>query len=480
MKTLRGLRRCGGPLVALTVLAVPLAAAGAQEAPQLRSALLPAEGDPIASTQSQTDIAGTTQSPVDPATGNNVVATQQAQESRLTVGPETPVETRPRPRRNAAEDRNAPFGLRAGAFRIYPAIGVGGVYTDNVSETRSARQGDIGLRLTPDLRIESDWVRHALTITAAGDFVFYDKHPEFNDTTFDASSDLRLDVRHNTTLDLRSGYSVSQTFGSSSEVPANASTQRVDQTASASVSLKRNLGRIAATLTGGADWYVYGNVKLTSGIENNRDRDYVQPGAALRLGYAASPVLTPFVEAAYQPRLHELKYDRNGLRRDSEGGYVKAGLALDPSEIWRGELALRYDFRDYADKSLGSVSTIGLDADVTWRPTRLTTVTFSASTGLDETADINATSIRNWTGKIDIAHQLRDDVVLTGGVGANYASYVGIALNELTLTANAAVRYIVRRNVELTAGYSLTDFRSDNAGSNYVENRISAGIRLRM
>jgi len=490
MGILRGLKGCSGPLVALAVLAVPSATASAQEVPQLRSGLLPAEVDPLTSPQSQTgdpftnpqaqaDVAGATQPPVDTAVDNGAVAPQRPPQSPSTTQTQTPV--KPPPRRKVAVDRNAPLGVRAGAFYIYPAIGIGATYSDNVNQSNTAPENDIGLRVAPDLRIESDWVRHAYTFTSAGDFVFFDKHPEYNDINFDAAGDLRLDVRHDTTLDLRAGYNVDQTFGSSSEVPASASSQRLDQSVTTAAEFNRNLGRLTASLTGGADWYWYGNVKLQSGAtESNKDRNYVQPIARLRFGYQTYPVLVPFVAAAYEPRVHELKYDRNGLQRDSQGGYLKAGFDVNASGVWSGEMALRYDFRKYADPSLGTATMLGLDGNIVWRPTRLTTVTFTATSGLNETSDANATAIRDWTGAINVAHQLRDDVVLTAGIAADYASYIGITLNELTLSANAAVRYILRRNVELEAGYTLTDYRSTSAGSDYVENRVSAGLRLRM
>lgn len=481
MGILRGLIGYGGPVLALIALAVPSATASAQEVPQLRSSLLPVDANPLADPQSQTDVTDATQPPVDSAINNSPTATQQPQQSRLTVGPETPAKTPARPRRKVAPDPNAPLGLRAGAFSIYPAIGVGGTYSDNINQSKNSPEGDIGLRLTPGLRIASDWARHALTVAASGDFVLFDKHPKYNDINFDAGSDLRLDVRHDTTLDLRTGYSLTQTFGSSSEVPANASSQRVDQTASTVAEFNRNLGRITARLIGGADWYWYGNVKLQSGAtESNRDRNYVQPVAGLRLGYGSFSAFAPFVEAAYEPRVHELKYDRNGLQRDSQGAYLKAGLEVNSSPIWSGEFALRYDYRNYANPNLGTATTLGLDANIIWRPTHLTTVTFTASSGLDETSDANAAAIRDWTGAINIAQQLRDDVVLTGGIGADYQSYVGIKLNDFTLTAKAAMNYILRRNIVLAAGYSITDYRSTNAGSNYVENRVSAGLRFRM
>ncbi len=465
----RGWRIFGGPALAIAVAAGPwVGPARAQQVPDLRPALLPLATDAL-----------TTDVPASDVNANTSDIVPQPQVSRLTVAPEAPPP--PPPRRAALIEPNAPMGLRTGAFRLYPALGIGSAFTDNVNESASRPKADVGLRVTPDLRLQSDWVRHSLSLTASGDFVFYHKHPQYNDITFDTRAALRLDVLHDTTFDLTAGYDLTQTFGSSSEVPSTATSQRVDQTVSTAASLTRQAGRIVATLAAEANWYKYGNVNLGSGgIENNADRNYVEPDVRLRLGYATSTAVVPFIEAAYAPRLHEITVDRSGLRRDSQGGYLRAGLSLNPSDLWSGDVAVRYDYRDYADKSLKSVSAVGLDADLIWRPTRLTTITFKASSGLDETADAGATAIRNWTGSATIAQALRDDVVLTAGIGANYASYVGISLNELTLNADVAVSYILRRNIELTAGYHLTEFRTDTPGGDYIENRVTAGVRFRL
>ncbi len=482
----RGLRIFGGPALALAVWSAPWAGSAAaqqapdQQVPELRPALVPLATDPLTPDPLLQDVNVSTDASTNADTNANNLA-PQPQVSRLTVSPEPPPPPPPPRRRGIEADPNAPMGLRMGAFDLYPVLGIGGAYTDNVAESATKRKADYGLRVAPDLRIQSDWVRHSLSLTAAGDFIFYKKHPEYNDTTFDTQAALRLDVLHDTTFDLTAGYDLTQTFGSSSEVPNTATSQRVDQTVSAAASLTRQAGRLAATLAAEANWYDYGNVNLGGGsIENNADRNYVAPDVRLRLGYAASPALVPFVEAAYVPRLHEIKVDRSGLRRDSQGGYLRAGLSLNPSDLWSGDVAVRYDYRNYADNSLKAVSAVGLDADLIWRPTQLTTVTFKASSGIDETALAGATAIRNWTGSASIAQALRDDVVLTAGIGANYASYVGVSLNELTLSADVALNYILRRNVELTAGYHLTDFRTDTPGGNYVENRITAGVRFRM
>jgi hypothetical protein len=200
----------------------------------------------------------------------------------------------------------------------------------------------------------------------------------------------------------------------------------------------------------------------------------------LRVGYEVSSAIVPFAEVAYQPRIHELPVDRSGLRRDSQGGFARAGLAFNASDIWSGEVALRYDYRDFKDSTLATAAALGLDASVVWRPSRLTSLTFTASSGLGETSTAGASAIGNWTGQATLAHTLRDNIVLSAGLGANYASYQGIARDELTLRADVAVSYLLSRNVELAVRYAFTDFLTGSPGGDYVESRLSAGLRFKL
>jgi len=399
----RGGKRNRGPAMALAVtVALWSPDAGAQQALELRPGLV--EEDTTAFTGEEP--------PPDPDAGLENLDFQPP-ETRLTVAPEPPPEPPAPLRRAAAEDPYAPPGLDTGTFRLYPGLGIGGVYSDNVNVSPDSPESDFGLRVAPDLRIQSDWVRHAFSLSAAGDFVFLEAHPEYNDTSFDAAAALRLDVRHDTTLDLAADYGLTESIGSASEVPATATSKRLDQTLSVAAVLAHRFSRLIATLAGEASWHVYGDVAEASGAtENNTDRNYLQPGVRLRVGYEVSAAIVPFAEAAYQPRIHELRVDRSGLRRDSRGGFLRAGLAFNASDMWSGEVALRYDYRDFEDRTLATVATAGLDASLVWRPSRLTSLTFTASTGLDETATAGASAIGNWTGQATLAHNLRDNIVL--------------------------------------------------------------------
>ena len=102
----------------------------------------------------------------------------------------------------------------------------------------------------------------------------------------------------------------------------------------------------------------------------------------------AFPTLTrplkPFVELTYAPRFHDEKFDRNGLRRNSHGLTASVGVALDHGPIWSGEAALVYAVRDYEDSALATNEAIGINGNLTWSPTDLTSVVMTLATTLNE------------------------------------------------------------------------------------------------
>lgn len=454
--------RTAASLVAAALL-VGASAAAAQEPPLLRGAIVD-----------------------EPATGANEqpVPDQLAAETRLTVLPEPQEEEedqQPRRRRPPEPQPFAPLGLRTGGLTVYPSVEIGGVVTDNVRQTGRARKADVGLLVAPGLRIQSDWARHELSAAAAGERIFYAGESDFDVMEIDATARLRLDIRRTTDLTFTGDYSLIENSPSSAEVPDTAIGRRQDHYATLLAALQHRFGRLAATLAGGASWRVAGDVELSGGgVEDNSDRDYVEPTVRLRLAYQASPALAPFAEVAYAPRFHRRERDRSGVRRDSEGGYIRAGAVFAPSVLWSGEAALRYDVRDYEDPSLKTNRLLGFDANVVWRPTRLTTVTLAAESGLEETTVAGASGIRVHEASLEIVHALRENVTLSSRLAFDYSDYDGAAADEWTIDWRLGVAYALSRNAELVGRYDRIRFGSDAPANRFIENRLSAGVRFRL
>jgi hypothetical protein len=385
----------------------------------------------------------------------------------------------PPPRRKIAEDPYAARGIAAGALRLFPVLDTGIALTDNVGRANARRRTDVGLRLKPAFSLRSDWVRHSFEANGEGDLIFYMDKPEFDSDTAHADAKLRLDMRRTTTLDLSASYDLTQESAANREVPDSATGFRTDHDFAAAAQLIHRMGRLEARLKAGADIAVFEDVKLAGGgTEDNSDRGYIEPNVALRLGYETSAAIRPFVEVAYRPRIHDRTFDRNGLRRDSDGVTASLGAAFDLDAIWSGEAALVYVVRDYEDPALKTVDALGVSGNLVWRPTELTTLTLAAATTIDESSSASEGGTRNYDLRIDARHDLRENVTLTGGFGFNYDDSKS-GPDDVTLRTNAGFTYRFNPWLAWTAGYEFTYFDSGSPSSDYYENRLTTGLEFR-
>ena len=121
-----------------------------------------------------------------------------------------------------------PTGLRAGSFVMFPSVETGVAVTDNVAESPTDPRSDIGYFVAPSLRIESDWVRHSVSVDASSRVIHYFDNPSEDETEFDIRSRTRIDVRSDTTVELTSSYNLEQEGRGSIDVPAQPPSHRTN------------------------------------------------------------------------------------------------------------------------------------------------------------------------------------------------------------------------------------------------------------
>ncbi|MET0483076.1 MAG: outer membrane beta-barrel protein [Aestuariivirgaceae bacterium] len=425
---------------------------------------------PAASAPADMPIAGLRPALIDPPVlASNFAGEQQSLESGATL------------RRRLERDLEAfpALGVRSGPILYRPSLVVEGVATDNLRGSRTDRIADIGLRLAPSLIIETDWVRHAFRFSGTAERIFYADQSEFDPTAADAGASLRLDLKGGSTVELAADYDLSEASAGADEVPQSAVGLRRDQAVGGSAAVIHDVGRIDLEARAGALAFVYSDVALADGgIESNRDRNYIEPQLSVKAGYGLKPGLKPYVRLEYAPRLHEQAVDRNGERRDSQGGAVSLGAVIDGEPVWSGDLALRYERRFYDDPGLDPAGIIGLAGNLIWRPSATTTFALTATSGLSETVNAGDSATPDQGVTLGLTQLFRDDVALTALGGVDWSG--GEGGGDLTWTASLGITWALGRHAALLAGYDLTIFDSADATSSYVENRLSAGLQLRI
>ncbi len=406
----------------------------------------------------------------------DVTVTDQPVTSGLTIAPEEAEALKTQSK--SIKDPYAPLGLRRGGMIFYPSLQLGTVYTSNVSQASSGSKSDIGLRIKPALRFQSDWSRHSWTGSASGDVTAYLKENYVTSKGIEAASKFKLDIRHTTWAELEASYGLSQTGSEDSELPNTAIGKRTDHTLTASTALNHDFGGLEGRIKLALERQIYEDVKLAGGgSEDNDDRNNYTPSTSLRLSYAEPPALKPFVEVSYAPRFHDRKYDRNGLKRNSQGVIASAGVVLDRGPIWTGEAAIVYSVRDYADAALDTNSAIGINGNLSWKPTDLTTVLLTLGTSLDETSSATSSGSKTYTSRIDLSRELRENVTMLAGAGLELTRESG--QTDKTYTSNLGIDWQLNQALSWTASYDGTWFEPATSGDDYNEQRLMTGIVLR-
>jgi hypothetical protein len=392
----------------------------------------------------------------------------------ITIGDD---DVQPPKRKVAAEaiDPYAAPGLRLGAFTLFPELKIGGVVTSNAQGTASGTS-DTALEVTPSFRLESNWVRHKLTMSGDMTVERFAKYEDLSSESGSAEAALRLDVRRTTYVDLDIKYELQSTGNESSEVPATAIGKRRDHTLSSFAALNHDLGGAELRLKLGAERRLFDDVELSGGgSEDNGDRDYIAYTVALRGALARNAVLTPYLEAAYEPRIHDRDLDRNGVRRDSQGFRLSAGLAIDDDPVWSGEVGASLLYRTYEDGSLEDQWAPGLTASLAWQPTDLTQLEFNAGVSLEETVTAGQSATRRWFADVEATHALHENLDFKAGSGFTVEDGSGTVL---TTEASLGLDWTVNPFLMLSAAYEAS-WVDVSSAPDYSEHRLTSSVTLR-
>ncbi len=358
---------------------------------------------------------------------------------------------------------------------MFPSVETGVEATDNIFAATQGPRDDFGYFVAPSMRIESDWVRHSFRFDASSRHVYYFDNPSEDELDFDISAETTIDVRRDTTLELEGGYSLDQEGRGDIDVPGAAAERPNEHSIEGAATLTQTFNRLEVSVEGAVEHNIFEDVDLTGGgQQNNSDRNFTEYEGTLRVGYDISPKLQPFVRAGYSVRRHEEEIDDNGLRRDSDGISVEAGVELEITSILTGELAVGYVRRDFEDGALSSIDGVTFEGSLLWQPSEITDVEFSASTDVEETGTGTLSgSIERQFG-VSINHELRQNLMVGASADYTIEDFTGGSLTEETLFLALGLTYQLNRAVALRLSYSYEDFQS-NAGREYTENRFLAG-----
>jgi hypothetical protein len=189
--------------------------------------------------------------------------------------------------------------------------------------------------------------------------------------------------------------------------------------------------------------------------------------------------LTPRIGAVVQATVDERDY-RNSPGLNSEGDTLLAGIAVDFTELMRGELTLGRFEREY--DSGASVDGTAIAGALEWYITRLTTVNLSARrSGEDSGATAASPYVANAYG-MRVDHELRRNIILSADVQTGSRDYRLLDREDNYASAQLGAEYLLNRRIAFRASLAHDETESDGVDRyrDFEVNVVSVGVSFRL
>jgi hypothetical protein len=164
------------------------------------------------------------------------------------------------------EDPYAALGIRAGAFDLFPAVELIGGYNTDPGQTSNGKAAWF-YTIAPELRVQSNWSRHELKADLRGSYIAYspDETPSLNRPYVNGRVDGRIDVTHDTRVDLAGRVLVSTDNPGSPNLQAGLAKLPIYVTGGGTVGVGQHFNRFDVSIKGDVERTVYQQSQLTDG-----------------------------------------------------------------------------------------------------------------------------------------------------------------------------------------------------------------------
>jgi hypothetical protein len=229
-----------------------------------------------------------------------------------------------------------------------------------------------------------------------------------------------------------------------------------------------DFNRFELAVKGTVDRSVWQDSTLTDGTTSgNDDRNFDQYAGILRGSYELLPGLVPFAEADIDTRVHDLKIDRTGADRDSDGRTFKVGTTFHLSDKLTGEASIGEIDRTYADPTLPALKGPVFDGSLLYSATALTTAKLTATSTTGELIVPGASGVLRRDFGVEVDHDFRRWLTGTARLGYGADSYFGLDRFDNRYLAGVALAYRLTREIVIKGELRHEWLRSTALGVNY-------------
>jgi hypothetical protein len=329
------------------------------------------------------------------------------------------------------------------------------------------------------LKFNSNWARHEFTGDLRGAYSSYKETPRENRPSFDGKLNGRIDVTSLTRIDLENRLQIGTDNPGSPNIQADLKRLPIFTTWGGTAGLGQRFNRFDIAAKGGAERTVYQDSTFIDGsTASNEDRNYNRYSVQVRGSYELTPGVKPFVESGGDRRVHDLEVDFSGLRRNSEGWYVKGGSTFELTRLVTGEAAIGWIERKYHDPLLPNIGGVTVDASLVWVASALTTAKLTATTRVDESRVFGVSGVFTREVALQVDHAFRRWLLGTLKLSKGRDDYVGSAREDDRYSASVGITYKLNRDLHLKSELRRDWLRSSIPSADYEATVVLFGVRL--
>lgn len=367
-----------------------------------------------------------------------------------------------------------------GSFIIFPSLNTSIEFNDNVYREETGENSDFILRVTPLIRLESDWDNHFLALDLGAE---YGKYFELSDEDYLdllAATNGRIDVTEDLSFNARAEWRRAHEGRGDVDDPG----QQFDITTyyryGGGLGLRYDTELV--TVEPGYEFfhYDYEDASGPGGTINNDDRDRDEQRAFVRFSRLVSDGLVAFVEPSANWVSYDNKPDDEGFDRDNNGYAVVVGVEWDPDDIWEVRAGIGYQHQDYDDPRFDSISGVTFGGNVLWNADELLTLQLGFDRYIDQTTLDDSAGKINDQVAFQADYELLPNWILTGRALYRHEDFSGISRADDYYGAGISTDYYLGENVVLGAEYFHERRESDAADNSFASNSFILNLLLRM
>ncbi|MGB0694526.1 MAG: outer membrane beta-barrel protein [Rhodospirillaceae bacterium] len=384
---------------------------------------------------------------------------------------------------DTVRDREQPAydakGLNWGAATFFPSLTVKQSFTSNLYKEATNTRADLITTIAPGVRADLDLGRHSASLEVGSDILRHWDNSTEDIENVALNSSGRFEFLQSLIFEPNARAEWSHEDRSSPDDP-NTDSPTAFQTLEAGFEGQYKPNRISIEPEFTITHLDYEDGSTGGVVTNNDDRDRLEVGGGVKVGYEIVPAYTAFVRFESDARIYDSALDDAGVDRDSLGGRIEVGTDLEISNLLLGELSAGYLVRSYDDGALDTIQGASFGGNLYWYVTPLITIFGGIERSVSETTTAGSSGILKTTGNIGADYEFKRNVLFGLNFSYGHDDYSGVNRVDRLMTVGGTVDWKINPYLEVNGGVDYSDKGSDVGTSEYDDVTTFVGVKFKL